>query len=234
MQRPTLERLVEPWGEFSPMGVLWSFMGFSTVYQIFTGIGEVLGSFLLVLRRTTTLGALLLCAVLSNVVLLNYTFDVTVKLYSWATRSTATSRSGSRTIVNRSVPMLQRVRLRHPGRGVTDEERRRPAALLSDSMRVKRVVFGGLSRATFRLMSDSVERYTAKVDSARHALTLAGRFDPSLTRSLFYTKPDPNHLMLAGKLGADSLMMRLRRVDENRFLLMNRGYHWIQELPFNR
>ena len=65
-----------------PMGVLWSFMGFSNVYQIFTGIGEALGSLLIVFRRTTTLGALLLCGVLANVALLNYTFDVPVKLFS--------------------------------------------------------------------------------------------------------------------------------------------------------
>jgi hypothetical protein len=40
--------------------------------------------------------------------------------------------------------------------------------------------------------------------------------------------------VLSGKFGADSLVMRLRRLDENKFLLMNRGYHWIQEQPFNR
>jgi hypothetical protein len=40
--------------------------------------------------------------------------------------------------------------------------------------------------------------------------------------------------VLAGRLGSDSLVLRLRRIDENRFLLMNRGFHWIQEQPFNR
>ena len=82
MPAPQLERLVQPWGEFSPMGVLWSFMGYSAVYQTFTGFGEAIGGFLLLFRRTTTLGALLLCGVLANVVLLNYTFDVPAKLYS--------------------------------------------------------------------------------------------------------------------------------------------------------
>src|SRR5215211_7276333 len=54
MPAPQLERLVQPWGEFSPMGVLWSFMGYSSVYQIFTGFGEATGSFFLLFRRTTT------------------------------------------------------------------------------------------------------------------------------------------------------------------------------------
>jgi hypothetical protein len=41
-------------------------------------------------------------------------------------------------------------------------------------------------------------------------------------------------LQLDGTFGGDSLHLRLHRVDENRFLLLSRGYHWINELPFNR
>ena len=288
MQRPTLERLVEPWGEFSPMGVLWSFMGFSNVYQIFTGIGEALGSLLIVFRRTTTLGALLLCGVLANVALLNYTFDVPVKLFStnlllmavflaapdakrlidvlvlnrpaaprrvtplftqWRPRVTAAVLATllvGYTIFNDVKFGLSYYREtigpdapRPPVYGIWDVESLTKNGLdqpplLSDSTRIRRVIFGGLSRATFRLMSDSVERYMMKVDSVKHELALTGRFDPKNARTLSYTKVDGNHLVLAGRLGADSLVMRLRRYDEHRFLLMNRGFHWIQELPFNR
>ena len=106
--------------------------------------------------------------------------------------------------------------------------------LLSDSLQIRRVIFGGLSRATFRTMSDSVERFAMRVDSVKHELALTGRFDPKLSQVLTYTRPDSDHLELSGKLGSDSLVMRLRRLDENRFLLMNRGFHWIQELPYNR
>jgi hypothetical protein len=288
MQRPTLERLVEPWGEFSPMGVLWSFMGFSNVYQIFTGIGESLGSFLILFRRTTTLGALLLCAVLANVALLNYTFDVPVKLYSTNLLLMAVflvapdvKRLIDVLVLNRGAqsevprPLFTTFRAKAiaavivtaffgytiytnvtlgltyyrqtigpdapkpPVYGIWDVESLtkngvEQPPLLSDSTRLKRIIFGGLSRATFRLMSDSVERYTMKVDSAKHELVLTGRFDPKAGRTLSYTKPDANHLVLSGKVGPDSIVARLRRLDENRFLLMNRGYHWIQEQPFNR
>jgi len=106
--------------------------------------------------------------------------------------------------------------------------------LLSDSTRLKRIIFGGFSRATCRLMSDSVERYAAKFDSVKHEIALTGRFNPKAARTMSYTRPDANHLVLTGTLGNDSVVVRLRRFDENRFLLMNRGYHWIQELPFNR
>jgi hypothetical protein len=77
-----LDQLAQPLGNLSPMGLLWSFMGYSTTYATFTGFGESIGAFLLFFRRTTTAGALVLVAVLSNVALLNYAFDVPVKQLS--------------------------------------------------------------------------------------------------------------------------------------------------------
>jgi len=79
---PNFARLVERYGDFSPMGVLWQFMGASIPYIIFSGAMEVVGGALLLFRRTTLLGAMILCAVLSNVVALNFCYDVPVKLYS--------------------------------------------------------------------------------------------------------------------------------------------------------
>jgi hypothetical protein len=79
---PTPLRLMEPYGDSSPMGLLWTFMGFSTPYTMFVGAAEALGGFLLFFRRTTTLGALIVLAVMTNVVMLNFCYDVPVKLYS--------------------------------------------------------------------------------------------------------------------------------------------------------
>ena len=75
-------QLSQPLGNLTPMGLLWAFMGYSTLYAAFAGIGESVGAFLLFFRKTTTVGALILIAVLSNVALLNYTFDVPVKQLS--------------------------------------------------------------------------------------------------------------------------------------------------------
>jgi uncharacterized membrane protein YphA (DoxX/SURF4 family) len=79
---PGPAKLVEPYGEFSPMGVLWSFMGASVPYIIFSGACEVAGGLLVLFRRTTTLGALVSMTVMANVVALNFFYDVPVKLYS--------------------------------------------------------------------------------------------------------------------------------------------------------
>jgi uncharacterized membrane protein YphA (DoxX/SURF4 family) len=77
---PAAGVLQEPYGQSSPMGLLWTFMGFSTPYVIFAGLAEAIPGVLLLFRRTATLGALAACAVLLNV--LNFCYDVPVKLYS--------------------------------------------------------------------------------------------------------------------------------------------------------
>jgi hypothetical protein len=79
---PSLAKLTMTFGDQSPMGLLWSFMGASKAYEIFGGLGECLGGFLLTMRRTALLGSLVCIAVLSNVVMLNFCYDVPVKLFS--------------------------------------------------------------------------------------------------------------------------------------------------------
>jgi hypothetical protein len=75
-------RLLEPYGQSSPMGLAWTFLGYSTAYNVFIGLGEAGGAMLLLWRRTTTLGALMLAVVLANVVMINFCYDVPVKLMS--------------------------------------------------------------------------------------------------------------------------------------------------------
>jgi uncharacterized membrane protein YphA (DoxX/SURF4 family) len=82
MPFPGFYRLTEPYGNSSPMGLLWTFMGYSAGYSFFAGITEVLGGALVLFRRTTTLGALVIAAVMLNIEILNLCFDVPVKLYA--------------------------------------------------------------------------------------------------------------------------------------------------------
>ena len=77
-----LTELTRALGDFSPMRLLWTFMGASTAYTMFTGASEMIGGLLLTVRRTTLLGALVCAGVLANVVMLNVSYDVSVKLFS--------------------------------------------------------------------------------------------------------------------------------------------------------
>jgi len=80
---PSLVTLVEPVGNLSRTDLLWTFIGASTAYQIFTGCAEVLGGMLLVLPRTTMLGAMICLADMVQVFVLNMTYDFGLKLISF-------------------------------------------------------------------------------------------------------------------------------------------------------
>ncbi len=75
-----LHQQVTPLGEFSPSALMWAFMFSSYSYRVFAGLAEVIGGALLLWRRTTTLGALIVFAVMSNVLAMNVSYDVSVKL----------------------------------------------------------------------------------------------------------------------------------------------------------
>jgi len=84
LQFPALggAQVIRRFGDASPMGLVWSFMSYSPAYVFFAGAAETLGAVLMVFRRTTTLGALVAGVVLINVTLLNYCYDVPLKLSS--------------------------------------------------------------------------------------------------------------------------------------------------------
>lgn len=79
---PHEKRLEEAYGDMSPMALLWTFMGYSTPYNLFAGAAEAGAAVLLFFRRTTPLGALLAVAVMTNVVMINFSYDVFVKLWA--------------------------------------------------------------------------------------------------------------------------------------------------------
>ena len=77
---PGPDRLAEPLGNYSPFALMWTFMGYSKPYTIFAGAGEVIGGVLLLFRRTTTLGAIIICGVMANVVALDFSYQVGLKI----------------------------------------------------------------------------------------------------------------------------------------------------------
>lgn len=79
---PSLIRLLEPLGNFSPMGLAWTYMGYSKGFGMFAGCLEILGGLLLIPRRTQTLGALVIIGVMVHVAMMNFMFDIPVKLLS--------------------------------------------------------------------------------------------------------------------------------------------------------
>lgn len=79
---PSLVALVTPLGDFTRMRLLWHMMGASPAYTVFTGLVEVAGGLLLLSRRTTPIGALVLAGAFANVAMLNFGYEVGVQLNS--------------------------------------------------------------------------------------------------------------------------------------------------------
>jgi hypothetical protein len=83
-------------------------------------------------------------------------------------------------------------------------------------------------------MDDTVMHYSVKYDTANRRMTLS-TFAPKAPSYLWvYARPDKDHLVLQGRLLKDALTVKLRRIDESKFLLVSRGFHWISEVPLNR
>ncbi|HKD19135.1 MAG TPA: DoxX family protein [Thermoanaerobaculia bacterium] len=83
MPYPYLTRLLQPYGNSSPMGVLWSFIGASPAYEILVGCVEAIGGILILMPRTALLGTLICLGNAVQVFALNMTYDVPVKLFSF-------------------------------------------------------------------------------------------------------------------------------------------------------
>ena len=74
--------LTETYAESSPLQLMINFMGYSTVYNAFTGTIEVLAGVLIIFRKTSLIGALIAVAAMGNVVMMNIAYDVPVKLHA--------------------------------------------------------------------------------------------------------------------------------------------------------
>ncbi|NUR53211.1 MAG: DoxX family protein [Acidobacteria bacterium] len=283
----SLTRLIEPYGQFSPMGVLWAFIAASTAYQIATGAAELIAGVLLFLPRTATLGAIVALADAVQVFMLNMTYDVPVKLLSFhlIVISIVLLAPHARRIAD--VLLLGRPTgpAVEPPLGRTPRRRRLLVAaqvvfgvyivvmnlygarkawyefgggapesalhgiwtvetmaidgvtrvpLVTDWGRWRRVVFDSRGRVTFQRMDDSFVGYTAQWYETLNTLTLTRGGESGSVATFNVTRPAREEMTLAGTMEDHRVAMRLQLYDRRRFLLGSRGFHWVQEYPFNR
>ena len=82
MTFPSLSQMATPLGDLLPMRLSWLFIGYSTQYQVFSGVMETAAGLLLLPRRTVTLGLIAATGAFLNVVMINLSYDVPVKLFA--------------------------------------------------------------------------------------------------------------------------------------------------------
>ena len=81
--QPPLHTFVTPVGDLSLSALLWTAIGASPAYEIFTGCAEILGGVLLLIPRTTMLGAMICLADMTQVFVLNMSYDIGLKQISF-------------------------------------------------------------------------------------------------------------------------------------------------------
>jgi uncharacterized membrane protein YphA (DoxX/SURF4 family) len=287
MPYPFLTRLLEPFRDFSPMGVLWASIGASPAYEMFAGCAEMLGGILLIFPRATLLGALVCIADMTQVFMLNMTYDVPVKLLSFHLLLMALflaapdlNRLADFFFRNRAVPPSTQPQLFQTRRanrialaaqivfgiwllgmnayggwidwhtygsartksalyGIwnvdelsIDGQIRSP--LLTDYDRFHRAIFDFPESVAFQRMDDTFAYYGAAINANDKTIALTKRSDQNWKGNLTFQRVPPDRLILDGSMDSHKIHMQLQLVDRAKFMLVSRGFHWIQEYPYNR
>ncbi|WP_221393017.1 hypothetical protein [Dyadobacter sp. NIV53] len=289
MPSPSLSQLITPLGEYSRMRLAWLFIGSSSSYQIFSGFCELLGGLLLLSRRTSSLGALILVTVLTHVVALNVFFDIPVKLYSsillvmsiyllvpnirqfWSffilhipvqltfpglnlkKKWKRVTRIALKTIFIAAFlmwPFYENMNTYSKGNLVWGAEKgvisgyfnveefrvngRNVMRTAADTFRWENLVFedwnagsikSGVSQGTS--LRYGRDYFDYKADTIQNVLQIKFRKDSVRNFKLTYTLPDPDHLILSGRRGNDSLYVFLKKKNTGHFLL-NNPLNWVQ------
>lgn len=108
--------------------------------------------------------------------------------------------------------------------------------LLTDSVRWRRVAIDERNLLTLMFMDETRRVFRVRAGTKPDKLVLESMTPGAVKRTSDFklTRLSANELMIEGMLGDGNLTVRLRRADDSKFLLSNRGFHWINEQPFNR
>jgi uncharacterized membrane protein YphA (DoxX/SURF4 family) len=106
--------------------------------------------------------------------------------------------------------------------------------LFTDSDRWRRVVFDRYDLVVFQRFNDERVVNTGTIDTQARTVKISPRGSNQGATTLTYTQPAPDQLTLDGPLNGHRVHMELKLYDRSKFLLVSRGFHWVQESPFNR
>jgi len=284
----TFGQLGKSYGDSSPMNLLWTFMGYSGPYTVFTGLGEVVGGLLLLFRRTRLLGALVVVIVMTHVVILNLSYDVPVKLYSahLLIMALIIMAPDSNRLLN--FFLLNQTVSPEPVRPLYNTQQRKWIYIGAKALILIYVVSqtvinnwdqkrdvdkyvalangigsidGEYAVETFVLNNDTLPQI--KEDTRRwKGMTINGKqirvesmdgavinwhflgntgyrrmviHSPDLsTYGNFTFHSDSTRISIEGTLINDSLKIIARKKSGGGYLLVNRGFHWVNEYPFNQ
>lgn len=282
---PDFYRLTKTYGDSSPMGLAWTFLGFSKGYNIFMGVAEI-AAVLLLFRRTMTAGAIITLMTTTSVMAINYFYDVPVKIVSTmlAAMTLFLLLNDAETLIRFffkgdkvSLPKIQApaekkwmrisklaVKLIILGFVMVTgfmqsmfyqeqygENAPKPKLyglytvesfvyagdtlppLTSDSIRWKHFIVQTNGYAGVQYMDGTSGYFTVKLDTTGNKADLTPTHAVPM-HYFHYEVQDSARLRFSGVIGGDSVLISMKRKDLKDFQLMNRGFNWINEYPYNR
>ncbi len=282
---PSLLDLLQPLGEMSPMGLAWTYMGHSEGFNVFVGCMEVLGGILLIPRRTQTLGAFITIGVMTQVAMMNFFYDIPVKLFSSHLIGMAcviffsdikrfihlfitnqptqalTYYTPSKDVLYKKIILWVKIVATigfiavMSWQGYTSErsygdKRPKPELygiwevqtfiknkdtlppLITDSLRWRYLVIDRKNSASVKMMDGEIKRYTFTLDSLQKTVTMY-EGDWEQENNFSVTKSE-DKLRLEGILYGDTLSIECVAKDLSKIELINRGFHWVNEQPYNK
>ena len=280
-------RLLQAFGDSSPMGLAWTFIGYSKGYNYFTGIAEMLCGALLLFRRTTLIGAVIGFTVTANIVAINFCYDVPVKIVSSAlllmvifiilkdlhrlikffflnqvaepgnlSARRFQKRWKNITLITVKYLLIAYVVLSTGSNLISSlpygDDAKRPVMygifntqtfvlkndtlppLTIDTTRWRRMIINGRGGVRINYMNDSTRNYSFKEDTAKRQITIASFKDTARKYIFKYTLSKDSVLQLTGNGPHGQVSATLKRYNEKQFLLMKRGFHFVNEVPYNK
>lgn len=279
-----MNRLLQTFGEASPMGLLWTFMSASPAYTVFTGVAEIIPGILLLFSRTTTLGALLAVAVFINVFMLNMSYDVPVKVHSfhylmvaviltlpdarnllnfflsnravvaYRPRTLFKSVTGNRIIlgiqiliatVGTSLLLLfsysqfkkTQIVLQDDYYGIwTVSQFKADGKILpeTDLSRWTSLVFEYPQNCSIKSADGEEYWLNRRMMPGSSNLELFGGQGYADKYNMRVRLLDDKHLQISGKEGSREIFATLEKIGDEKLLLIKRGFHWVNDVPYNR
>jgi len=281
MPFPHLPRLLRQLGDFYPMAILWSSVGAAPAYEIFTGCAEVVGGLLLIGDRTATFGALVCLAEMTQIFMLNMTYDVPDKLLSihlillslfllapdiprlinffFLNRTTSPSAQPQLFSARRAnwIALTAQILFglwlvgmnahanwqswythgggqpKPPLYGIWEVEQQTidgqlRLPLLNDYGRWRRVIFDFHNRVMFQRIDDSFAHHVVTINVKDKTLVLSDDVDKNWKANFTFALEAADRLSLNGNMDGHETHLQLRLVDLNKFVLVSRGFHWVQ------
>ena len=110
-------------------------------------------------------------------------------------------------------------------------------AMLTDTERWNRVIFDNADLLTIQPMNGSLQQYSLKIDPQLRGFNFTKPDSTAVKGAFTLSQPQWDRITIQGRFEGRQISANLRRVDlsdPSQFLLINRGFHWVNDSMHNR